>query len=59
MLITSCIMLYTSIKSTHTSPLAKALSSAKWSAIMERASKEARRILAPGSITQGFKVPTI
>lgn len=32
-------MPYTSIKLTHTSPLAKALSPAKWSAIMERASK--------------------
>ena len=52
-------MLYTSIKSTHTSPLVKALSSAKWSVIMERASKQARRILAPRSITQELKVPTI
>jgi len=52
-------MTYTSIKLPHTSPLAKALTSAKRSAIMERASKQARRILAPGSITQEFKVPTI
>ena len=52
-------MPYTSIKLTHTSPLAKALSPVKRSAIMERASKQARRILAPGSITQEFKAPTI
>ena len=52
-------MLYMSIKSPHTSPLAEALTSAKLSVTMKRASEQARRILAPGSITQEFKAPTI
>ena len=52
-------MPYTCIKLTRTSPLAKALTSEKLSIIMKRASKQARRILAPGSITQEFKAPTI